>query len=365
MPLVSIVVPVYNVETYLDECLESVARQTAGDLEVVMVDDGSTDRSADMAAGWADRDPRFRLVSQENRGLGGARNTGAREATGELLMFVDSDDVLPPDAVEHLSTALAETGSDFATGNVWRLRPSGLSPSAWLAPVFAETRLRTHVTSFRPLVADRVAWNKLWRRTFWDAHGFRFPERVLYEDTPVTVPAHFLAKSVDVISAPVYYWRARGAGDRSITQRRTEVKALTDRLASIQSARGFLKSYPVPEALTWYDANVVADDLAPYPALVVKGDETFRREFIARVNVMLDDMDPEVFTPLPPDARARWERVRARDLDGLVQLVREQQRGADAGVATFARRVSRRIPRRVRRLVPQGVRRRVLRYRRR
>src|SRR3954468_14883497 len=219
---VSVVVPVYNVEDYLDECLDSIAQQTFGDLDVVLVDDGSTDRSSQIAAARAEQDHRFRLVRQPNGGLGSARNTGAHHAEGEMMMFVDSDDVLPPDAIEHLCRALDETGSDFATGYVWRIRSSGLDPSKWLAPVFAETRLRTHVTKFRPLVADRVAWNKLWRRSFWDRHCFSFPKG-LYEDTPVTIPAHFLAESVDVVSAPVYYWRARTGSDRSITQRRLEV----------------------------------------------------------------------------------------------------------------------------------------------
>ena len=86
-----------------------------------MVDDGGTDSSAAIAAAYAERDPRFKLVSQANRGLSGARNTGTRHATGEYLAFVDSDDVLPPNAYELLLGALEQTGSDFATGNVQRL----------------------------------------------------------------------------------------------------------------------------------------------------------------------------------------------------------------------------------------------------
>src|SRR5689334_866082 len=90
-PLLSVVVPVYDVERYLDECLASLAAQTLRDLEVVVVDDGSPDGSAAIAEAWARRDPRFRLVRQANHGLGHARNTGARHAAGTYLAFVDSD----------------------------------------------------------------------------------------------------------------------------------------------------------------------------------------------------------------------------------------------------------------------------------
>src|SRR5690242_6114774 len=121
MPRLSVVVPIYNVEGFLDECLGSLAAQTFSDLEVVMVNDGSTDGSAAIAEAFAARDERFRLITQPNGGLSAARNTGIDAATGEFLAFVDSDDVLPPDAYERLVGALDKTGSDFATGNVHRL----------------------------------------------------------------------------------------------------------------------------------------------------------------------------------------------------------------------------------------------------
>ena len=99
------------------------------------------------------------------------------------------------------------------------------------AKAFEETRLKTHVTKLRPLLADRTAWNKVFRRSFWDKHGFRFPEGRTYEDTPITIPAHFLARSVDVIADPVYYWRIRDSGGLSITQRKFEPQAATESLS--------------------------------------------------------------------------------------------------------------------------------------
>src|SRR4051812_35859428 len=134
-PRVSVVVPIYNVATYLDACLQSIAQQTLTDLDVVMVDDGSTDDSADIARSMGERDPRFRLVTKANGGLGSARNAGIDAATGEFLAFVDSDDVLPRHALETLLGSLDRSGSDFASGNVRRLTSYGISPAVFLTDV--------------------------------------------------------------------------------------------------------------------------------------------------------------------------------------------------------------------------------------
>jgi CDP-glycerol glycerophosphotransferase len=231
---ISVVVPIYNVERYLEACLESIAGQTFDDLEVVMVDDGSTDGSAAIAEAFAARDPRFKLVSRPNGGLSAARNTGIAAATGEFLAFVDSDDMLMPRAYELLLGSLEQTGSDFASGNAVRFTSAGEKPARFLARAFRESQQRTHITKNRRLLADRTAWNKLWRRSFWDAHGLRFPEGRIYEDIPVTLPLHFAADAVDIIAEPVYRYRIREGADRSITQRRAEVRALRDRLAAVE-----------------------------------------------------------------------------------------------------------------------------------
>src|SRR5919199_767079 len=155
MPRISVVVPVYNVEPYLATCLDSLVAQTVDDFEVVMVEDGSTDNSPAIAAEYAERDARFRVLAQPNGGLGKARNTGSDAATGEFLSFVDSDDLLTPNALALLLGALDQTGSDFATGNVQRLTPGGIRPVHFLVDAFDKTRLQTHISKHRALVAHR------------------------------------------------------------------------------------------------------------------------------------------------------------------------------------------------------------------
>jgi CDP-glycerol glycerophosphotransferase len=325
MARLSVVVPVYNVEEFLEPCLDSVLAQTFTDYEVVMVDDGSTDASAAIAQRYVDRDPRFKLVSQPNGGLSKARNTGIDHATGELLVFLDSDDMLTENAYELLVGALDRTGSDFATGNVYRLTKWATIQSPFLRQAFAETRLKTHVTKYRPLLADRPAWNKVWRRSFWDKHGFRFPEGRTYEDTPVTIPAHFLAKSVDVIAEPCYLWRIREGGAQSITQRKTDPQSLIDRLTSIKEVSDHLAADGPRGAKRWYDESVVGDDLRYYVNSLDSADDEYRDLFLDRVNAFLDGADDGIFKALPAIERLKWHLVRRRLMPELLEVLRFQK----------------------------------------
>src|SRR5919108_3783215 len=240
MPRLSVVVPVYKVEPYIEACLGSLARQEVADFEAILVDDGSPDGSAAIAERFAERDARFRLVRQENGGLGRARNVGAALARGEFLAFLDSDDMVPPDAYSRMLATLGRTGSDFATGNIRRFDSTGEWPAAFLSRVFLVPHRRTHVSRMRWLLSDRMAQNKLWRRSFWERHELGFPTGVFHEDIAVVIRAHVLARAVDVVKAPVYLYREREDGTLSITQRRAELRVLLDRLAAVEQASAFL-----------------------------------------------------------------------------------------------------------------------------
>ena len=108
-PLISVIVPVYKVEAYLPQCLDSICGQTYQNLEILLVDDGSPDRCGEICDQYAARDTRIRVIHKQNGGLSDARNAGMQQMTGSYLMFVDSDDMLPPNAVQTLfETALSE-----------------------------------------------------------------------------------------------------------------------------------------------------------------------------------------------------------------------------------------------------------------
>ena len=112
-PLISVIVPVYKVESYLDKCISSIANQTYTNMEIILVDDGSPDNCPAMCDAWAERDSRIRVIHQKNQGGGAARNAGLDFASGSLIAFVDSDDYIAPDMYAHLYELL-KSGADIA-----------------------------------------------------------------------------------------------------------------------------------------------------------------------------------------------------------------------------------------------------------
>ncbi|WP_329564779.1 bifunctional glycosyltransferase/CDP-glycerol:glycerophosphate glycerophosphotransferase [Kitasatospora sp. NBC_01266] len=322
-PRLSVVVPIYNVERYLEECLESIAAQTMSDLECIMVDDGSKDGSAAIAEAFAAKDSRFRLVRKQNAGLGAARNTGLLHLTEgtEFLAFVDSDDTLPPSAYELMISTLDETGSDFATGNVLRFRAVGYYPSGGHAKPFRETRLKTHITEIPALVTDRTAWNKVYRRSFWDMAGLLYPEGILYEDAPVSVPHHYLATSVDVLNEPIYHWREREVGEMSITQMRTNPKGLIDRVTSMELVRSWLLKQTEPkykEYLRSYDENNLVEEIPMFFWSVVDGEQDYRDAYVECVGRLLRAIGPELVGKLRAPLRLKYHLTLQGRIDELV-----------------------------------------------
>lgn len=328
-PRLTVVVPLYNVEEYLGECLDSLAGQTMADLEVVMVDDGSTDGSADVALKFSRRDPRFRLIRQKNAGLGAARNAGAGQAhpDAEFLAFVDSDDVVPEAAFARMLGELDASGSDFATGNVLRLRPGGvLEQSPMFRRPMEKPRRGTHVTRDWILLGDRIACNKVFRRSFWDEHAFAFPTGVLYEDIAVVLPAHFLARGVDVVEAPVYHWRDR---DGSITTRRAVARGIRDRVTAVSTVSRFLADRGMTEAKRRYDEHALSGDLWLFIEALPDGDESFHEAFLTHANAFADTVDPAVLDALPLHLRVRWQLIRERRTAELLALLAHESTDRD------------------------------------
>jgi CDP-glycerol glycerophosphotransferase len=212
--LLSVVVPCYQVEDFLDECLVSLRFQLYREVEIIVVDDGSPDASGDIARRHARRDLRVRVVTRENGGLSAARNTGIDHARGEFLTFVDSDDVVTLTAYTSAIQALEESGSDFAVASYDRLENKKRVPAgSWIRNAHSERRLGVDLDTFPEAMVNAVAWSKTYRRTFWDAAGLRFPEGKIYEDQPVSAAAFAQARAFDVVPEVGVSWRIRN--DRS------------------------------------------------------------------------------------------------------------------------------------------------------
>ncbi|WP_078990840.1 bifunctional glycosyltransferase family 2 protein/CDP-glycerol:glycerophosphate glycerophosphotransferase [Streptomyces sp. XY413] len=333
MPRLSVVVPFQDVEIYLQECLESIARQTFRDLEVIMVDDGSTDSSTAIAADFARRDPRFRLLRQQSMGPGHARNVGIRAAhpQAEFLAFVDGDDVIPEYAYELLVRTLEASGSDFVSGNVQMMN----STKRWQSPLhkapMRASKRGTHITKLPDLIYDRTVWNKLFRRSFWDYHYIAFPEGVMYEDSWVNMFAHFRAAKVDILTDIVYFWRRReGGAAPSITQRHTEFSNLQDRVSAVQSVSRFLAGHRArsySDHKRKYDLACLKSDLMLHLKVLPDADEEYRDAFMRWANDFLDEADADIIHELPADARVKWLLVREGRLKELLDVVEFERKG--------------------------------------
>ncbi|MGW8746606.1 bifunctional glycosyltransferase/CDP-glycerol:glycerophosphate glycerophosphotransferase [Streptomyces sp. NPDC055794] len=343
-PRLSIVVPFQDVETYLAECLESIARQSFRDFEVILVDDGSTDGSSRIAADFCAADPRFRMIRQEPQGPGHARNTGLRamHPQGEFLAFVDGDDVIPEYAYGLLVRTLEGSESDFVSGNVQMMN----STKKWQSPLhkgpMQKNRRGTHITRFEALIYDRTVWNKMFRRSFWDYHYIAFPEGVMYEDSWVNMYAHFRAAKVDVVTDIVYFWRRReGGAAPSITQRHTELSNLRDRVAAVQSVSRFLadrRSRQYEESKRKYDLACLKSDLMLHLKVLPDADEEYRQSFMRWANEFLDETDLTIIDELPADARVKWLLVREWRLAELLEVIEFERRGGPMPVQRRFRR---------------------------
>ncbi|QIM19300.1 glycosyltransferase [Leucobacter coleopterorum] len=240
-PLLSVVVPVYNVAQYFDQCLASVFDQgfAPGELEVIVVDDGSTDGSGLIADKWARRHAELQSVRQPNSGLSAARNTGLDLATGTFLTFLDSDDIIPSGAYRRMIDVLRQTGSDFITAAPFRFAgwDRHAKPFARSADLYHESRRAVTLEQHPEYLRDFAAWNKIYRREFFVESEVRFPEGRIYEEIATSPILYSKAKAFDVFAEAGYFWRMTPG---SITQTIKPVKA-HDRLAALAHIQHYFK----------------------------------------------------------------------------------------------------------------------------
>ncbi len=222
--MISVIIPVFNVEEYLDKCLESILTNTYRDLEVICVNDGSTDRCPEILRKWKERDLRVIIVNQENRGVVRVRNSGLDAATGEYIAFVDSDDWIHPRYFESMLDCMEKTGADMVVCGCRKFEPGEefeIDPD--LKPGY---RRLTAQEFYRSYYARHMIWGRLIRRR--DAEKLRFPPEVLaLEDTlyNLRLISRFRQPNVYETDAELYFYLQRpGSLVRTHTyQRRIEI----------------------------------------------------------------------------------------------------------------------------------------------
>lgn len=230
---ISIIVPVYKVEEYLDRCVQSILNQTFEDYELILVDDGSPDRCGQMCDEWAKKDSRIGVIHKENGGLSDARNVGIESAQGEYLTFVDSDDYIHPKMLEILYTAIRTGGEKVVVGGFCRTHGEPLpNISNWKIDVYAPEEL------YRERIVDAtIACAKLYHRDCFAS--LRFPVGKLHEDEFTTYQVLFSCKAIPVVDVPLYGYYCNESG---ITQSEWSPRRL-DVLEALQQQAAFFEQH--------------------------------------------------------------------------------------------------------------------------
>lgn len=211
---ISVIMPVYKVEQYLNRCVKSVLQQSYTNLEILLVDDGSPDGCGAMCDQWAVKEPRIRVIHKENGGLSDARNAGLDAATGEYIVFIDSDDYIAADMIQNLYRALKENDADMSICNFCYVDENGtfLPKENQASPMKDEVFTGPEAIARESDYAHKgwyyiFTWNKLYKRSLFDE--LRFPKGKLSEDDHTTHKVFQQCKRIATISYVGYYYVQR------------------------------------------------------------------------------------------------------------------------------------------------------------
>ncbi|MFQ6172036.1 CDP-glycerol glycerophosphotransferase family protein [Oryzobacter sp. R7] len=322
-PALTVVVIVHDDAARLPNAVRSVLRQTLRSLEVVIVDDASTDGTAEVAAALVAEDPRVRATTLpvNSGGCGRPRNVGIELSTAPTVMFLDSDDRLERHACKNLLEALEDTGSDFAVGAVRREYVSTGGSSWWFRGLFDERRVVHGLADEPGFVEDVLSVNKLYRREFLDRTGLRFPEDVHFEDQLFSIQAYTEARSWAVIPEMVYVWNVyQSAGRRSITQRRGEIASLRHRLEVHRRIDAYIAARGDADLQRLKDQKFLRNDLRLYLRDVLLDDGVIER-VLEEAGPYLRSIPADRYEDLTMSLRVVYGMALRGDVVGLRQAV--------------------------------------------
>lgn len=232
-PLISIIIPVYNVEQYLTRCLDSVINQTYSNLEIIIVDDGSTDNSGSICDEYSKADSRIMVIHQANGGLSAARNTGINNASGDMIGFLDSDDYVDANAYNMMLNRMLLESSDMVVCSYDYVDENGKS-LARKSPINTDLIVDTY-DYFKLLTEENggyyiTAWNKLYRRSLFE--DIRFPVGKVHEDNFIVHLIVSKCKKISIITNSLFYYTQRSnniSSGSKVVKRFDNIEALINR----------------------------------------------------------------------------------------------------------------------------------------
>lgn len=333
-PLLTVVVPSYNVADYLPTCLDSILGQSYSNLDVVVVNDGSIDSTAMIADEYARRHKRVRVIHKKNAGLGAARNTGLDSSSSDFITFVDSDDTVPSGAYERAIRSLLATGSDVCIGSVSRFDSRNKWLPFWVHLAHDRDRLAINGADFPPIMWDVFAWNKVYRRSTWDRLVGQFPIGTLYEDQECTSKLFVGGAKLDILKDVAYNWRLRD-DNSSITQQKTSIKDLTQRLEVAFTVREIIKDASPTYVSYWY-TKTLGEDLYYYIREVPRASPEFFDLLSSRIGELWTDAPTSSINAIDPVRRTLSYYTANRDRSELERLLIQLERSKNSFRGTYS-----------------------------
>ncbi|MFE9899960.1 glycosyltransferase family 2 protein [Streptomyces achromogenes] len=333
-PDVTVTIIVHNDAARLPRAVASVRAQTHAGIEIVISDDHSTDDTPEVARRLAAEDDRIRVIRlpENSGGCSAPRNRAIEISRAPYLMFLDSDDELPPRAVEVLLAAHREREVDFAMGAVRRVRVDNGRRSTWMPHLVAERRTLEGIEEDPRLLFEHLATSKMYRRDFLDRHRLRFPEGIHYEDQLFSAQAYCLAEAFTIVPEPVYVWYIEpfaAASAASISNQRDRISNVRDRVGVQRLIDDFLLSSGHEGLREDKDFKFLKHDFRMYAGDLPYRDDAWLTSFAEIMNPYLDTLSPGAYGRLPRDERVVLELLR----QGRTAEVRLAARGLGHQVA--------------------------------
>lgn len=291
----SVVVIVYNTEYYLEECLDSLVNQTLDSMEIICVNDGSTDNSLNVLNKYAKKYDNIKVIDQENAGGANAGNRGLKEAKGEYVALVDSDDIVVEDAYEKMYNKAKETNSDIVGGkpNIYLLN---YQRSVYYNHDIWDCEKTIKPDEYLDIYYDVFYWDKIYRRKLIEEHDIYMIPGKLYADAPMVFKAYFYANKITLIPDIVYYWRKRdleaineGDSYTSITKNLLDIDNMHDRLITYY----YLKEYfnEAGKEKGFDDFIKLYLERFFYPINGIIKDENFKKTYLKELTPILEDIE--------------------------------------------------------------------------
>ena len=304
--MISVIIPVYNVESYLNECLDSVCKQSFKDIEIICVNDGSTDESLEILSSYAKKDSRVRIITQENGGPGHARNVGLMHASGEYVLFVDSDDFLCENALEELYFNASSNNSDVVIFNFF-IYDGNYSPTGFpLEEIFGNVDYNDFTFNYNDIkmyvMYDYFAvWFKMYKKEFLDKYRLSFPIGIAYEDVLFQIKSFIYAEKISFLPKPLYSYRLYNSN--SLT---SDTSKIFDIVKVVDSVEEFLKESSLYD---YFEFEFFMFKIMHYEYKVILSEGTNFFDFVKNEFINLKNNPKFNSNDLTPKAKTMFNNV--------------------------------------------------------